>query len=98
MRGKSALLVGIIIGVVVGNTRQGRAAFRSVGERVSGIWQDRRVQERVEDIQAQLKERVPVVGDDIAEAIDRVKPAKSATSTPASGTDPLGGVGAANLG
>jgi gas vesicle protein len=98
MRGKSALLVGIIIGVVVGNTRQGRAAFRSVGERVSGIWQDRRVQERVDDIQAQLKERVPVVGDDIAEAIDRVKPAKTAKPPAASGTDPLGGVGAANLG
>lgn len=95
MRGKSALLVGIIIGVVLGNTRQARAAFRAAGERVAGVWQDSRVQDRINDIQAQLKERVPVVGDDIAEAIDRVKPAKPAAST---GTDPLGGVGSANLG
>jgi hypothetical protein len=98
MRGKSALLIGIVVGVVLGNTRQGRSAFRAAGERVSRLWNDSRVQQRVDDIQAQVKERVPVVGDEIAEAIDRVKPAPRTKPATSSGTDPLGGVGAANLG
>jgi hypothetical protein len=98
MPGKAALLVGVVIGVIIGNTRQGRAAFRSAGERVSRAWNDTRVQQRVDDIQTQVKERIPVVGDDIAEAIDRVKPAAKQKSAASSGPDPLGGVGAANLG
>jgi hypothetical protein len=76
MHGKNALVVGIIAGVVIGNTKQGREAFRAVADRASKLWADDRVQDRVGDLQKQVK-KVPVVGDDLSDAIDKAKPAKA---------------------
>jgi len=76
MRGTGALVVGIIAGVAIGNTKQGRAAFREVGKRLTTLWNDDRVQDRVSDLQSQVK-KVPVVGDDLSDAIDKAKPAKA---------------------
>jgi len=73
MRGTTALVVGIIAGVAIGNTKPGRDAFRAVGDRAATLWRDDRVQERVGDLQKQVK-KVPIVGDDLSDAIGRTKP------------------------
>ncbi len=80
MHGKNALVVGLIAGVIIGNTKQGREAFRTVADRASKLWADDRVQDRVGDLQTQVK-KVPVVGENLSDAIDKAKPAQSERST-----------------
>jgi len=77
MGSRAGLLVGVIAGAIFATTPQGKKVIADVKERATDLWGRPNVQRRVSDVQATVRERVPVVGDDIADAIGRTKPAAS---------------------
>ena len=73
MRGRTLILLGVVAGVIIGNTPQGRKAYKEAGRRVAGLWRDPRVQARVDDLQKGVA-KVPGVGPDLAGFIDSARP------------------------
>ncbi|CAN5274387.1 hypothetical protein BH11ACT3_BH11ACT3_23550 [soil metagenome] len=84
MNARALLLIGAIAGVIIGNTSQGRRAYKEAGRRVAELWRDPRVQSRVDDVEKGVRD-IPVVGDDVAGFIKSKRPA--ATETAAASTD-----------
>lgn len=77
MRGALPLLIiGAIAGAVFASTPQGKKVVGDVKKKAEDVWAQPNVQSTVNDIQGKVRD-VPVVGADIADAIDRVKPATS---------------------
>lgn len=77
MRGALPLLIiGAIAGAVFASTPQGKKVVGDVKKKAEDVWAQPNVQSTVSDIQGKVRD-VPVVGADIADAIDRVKPAAS---------------------
>ena len=77
MRGALPLLIiGAIAGAIFASTDQGKKVVSDVKKKAGDVWSQDNVQSTVNDIQGKVRD-VPVVGGDIADAIDRVKPAKS---------------------
>jgi hypothetical protein len=64
-----AVGAGIAIGFVLG-ARQGRPAYDRIVERVRGIRRDPDVRKVVGTAQDTLRDKVPVVGDAVADALD----------------------------
>jgi hypothetical protein len=74
MRGRGLLLIGAIAGLVFAATPQGRTVIDDVKHKAADAWGRPDVQRRVGDVEQQVRKNVPVVGDDIADAINRVRP------------------------
>jgi hypothetical protein len=60
MRGKILLLAGVAVGYVLG-TRAGREKYNELVSTANKLWNDPRVQERVEQVQGFVKEKGPEV-------------------------------------
>lgn len=70
------LIVGAIAGAIFASTPQGKKVVDDVKKKAKSTWEDPNVQNTVSDIQGKVRDNVPYVGEDIADAIGRVKPAK----------------------
>jgi hypothetical protein len=64
-----AVGAGLAIGFVLG-ARQGRPAYDRIVSRVRSIRRDPHVREAVGTAQDVLRDKVPVVGDSVADALD----------------------------
>ena len=70
MKNKLLLGVGIATGYVLGS-RSGRAAYDKLKARAAGIWDSQPVQEKVTGATAALKEKAPVMAEQLTEAARR---------------------------
>lgn len=68
MRGKTAFLVGGVIGYVLG-TRAGREQFERIAGRARRAWEDPRVQEKVADATQRATSFVQDVAPDLKEKV-----------------------------
>ena len=80
MGARAGLLVGIVAGAIFATTPQGRKIISDVRGKAMDAWGQPTVQRRVSDVQAQVRKNVPVVGDDIADAIGRTRPQGSSSA------------------
>jgi len=83
MSARLFILVGVVAGVLLGNTEQGRKLYTEAGKRVAALWRDPRVQSRVGDIQDRVAD-VPVLGETASDFIKSTRPTGDAGGTPAS--------------
>ncbi|MFJ5861898.1 YtxH domain-containing protein [Pseudarthrobacter sp. NPDC092439] len=70
MKNKLLLGVGIATGYVLGS-RSGRAAYDKLKARAAGIWDSPPVQEKVTSATDAIKEKAPVMADQLTEAARR---------------------------
>jgi len=75
MRGKALLFVGMIAGAIFATTPQGKKVIGDVRKNVSAAWSRPDVQRTVSNVEDTVRTRVPVVGENIADAIAKAKPA-----------------------
>ena len=68
MRGKTAFLVGGVIGYVLG-TRAGREQFERVAGQARRVWEDPRVQEKVADASQRATSFVQDVAPDLKDKV-----------------------------
>lgn len=94
MNGKILLLVGGAIGYVIG-ARQGRAAYDRLAAQAQRIWENPDLQRTVTKAQTFAKEKVPVVGEMVSDAIDNVKPEGGGSGSSGSGSSGSGSTGSA---
>lgn len=73
------IIIGAIAGAAIASTPQGRKTIDDLLKRGRTQWRQPGVQRFVSDAQDDIRAKVPVVGDTIADAIDKTKPA---TPTP----------------
>jgi hypothetical protein len=66
MRGKILLLVGLGVGYVLG-TRAGREQYEKIKDNAQKLWNDPRVQQRVDDVQGFVKDKAPEVADFVSD-------------------------------
>lgn len=71
MRGKGLLLIGAIAGLVFAATPQGRKIIDDVKGKAMDAWGRPDVQSRVGDVSDTVRRKVPGVGDDLADIIDK---------------------------
>jgi hypothetical protein len=69
------LLVGLIAGAILATTPQGRKVMDDAKKKATDMWSSPDVQKTVNDVQRQVRENVPVVGETIADGIEKTKPA-----------------------
>ncbi len=75
--GKLVFLAGLGIGFVLG-ARQGRGAYEKLKAQAAGAWNNPTVQKGVAQAQGVIRDKVPVVGEKVSDAIDSAK-AKTAS-------------------
>ena len=75
MRGKSLMVVGAIVGALFASTPQGQKVVEQVRQGARDLWRRQDVQSTVSGLQDTVRAKVPVVGDTLADAVDKVKPA-----------------------
>jgi hypothetical protein len=80
MQGKILFAVGLGLGYVLG-ARQGRGRYEKLKRQASDVWQSGTVQRGVADAQKLARENVPVVGDKIADVVEKVKSATGANES-----------------
>lgn len=90
MRGKILFVVGLGVGYVLG-TRAGREKYDQMKSAVMKLWNDPRVQQRVDDAQEFVKDKAPEVAEFLADGAKKVVAQVSGskaptTSKPASGS------------
>ncbi len=68
MRGKTAFLVGGVIGYVMG-TRAGREQFEKIAGQARRVWEDPRVQEKVSDASHRATSFVQDVAPDLKDKV-----------------------------
>ena len=68
MAGKLTLLVGLGAGYVLG-TRSGRARYDQIAQKVQGVWNDPRVQEKAGRAQQLLRDRTSGSADSDAGSV-----------------------------
>lgn len=90
MKSRGLLLLGALAGIVFAMTPQGRKVIDDVKDKALDAWGRPDVQRRVSDVQSTVRKNVPVVGETLADAVDRVKPS-SAGSSGGSGDEGLAG-------
>lgn len=71
MRGKILFVVGLGVGYVLG-TRAGREKYDQMKAAVSKLWNDPRVQKRVDDAQEFVKDKAPEVAEFLADGAKKV--------------------------
>ena len=74
MRGKGMLLIGAVAGAIVATTPQGRKAVDDVMKKVQDLWSSPDVQRTVSNVQDTIRDKVPFVGENIADGIGKTKP------------------------
>ncbi|MBI5159936.1 MAG: YtxH domain-containing protein [Micrococcales bacterium] len=84
MRGKFLFVVGAAVGYVVG-TRQGRQAYVKLKGRAEDLWKAPAVQNSVESAREFVKDKVPIVGEKVAQV---GKKAATAAADKLPGSDP----------
>lgn len=77
MRGKALLFVGMIAGAIFATTPQGKKVIGDVRKNVNAAWSRPDVQRTVSNVEDAVSTRVPVIGEDIANAIAKSKPART---------------------
>ena len=92
MKGKILLLVGLGVGYVLG-TRAGRERYEQIKDAASKLWNDPRVQKRVDQAEDFVKDKAPEVAEFLADGAKTVvskvsgsTPPKTATRKPSSGS------------
>jgi hypothetical protein len=71
MRGKILFVVGLGVGYVLG-TRAGREKYDQMKAAVTKLWNDPRVQKRVDDAQEFVKDKAPEVAEFLADGAKKV--------------------------
>lgn len=84
MRSRGLLLLGALAGVVFAMTPKGRQVIDDVKAKAVDAWGRPDVQRRVRDVQTKVRD-VPVVGETLADVVDRVKPTATASGTGGAG-------------
>lgn len=79
MRGKILFVVGLGVGYVLG-TRAGREKYDQMKAAVTKLWNDPRVQKRVDDAQEFVKEKAPEVAEFLADGAKKVVSQVSASA------------------
>lgn len=82
MRGKILFVVGLGVGYVLG-TRAGREKYDQIKATVSKLWNDPRVQQRVDDAQEFVKDKAPDVAEFLADGAKKVVSQVSGAKAPA---------------
>ena len=72
--------LGAIAGAIFATTPQGRKTIADIRKKAANAWAQPNLQRRVSDGQTQVRDRVPFVGNDIADAIGRTKPPAAGAS------------------
>ncbi len=81
MRGKILFVVGLGVGYVLG-TRAGREKYDQMKAAVEKLWNDPRVQKRVDDAQDFVKDKAPEVAEFLADGAKKVVAQVSGTKAP----------------
>ena len=88
MRGKILFAAGLAVGYVFG-TRAGRERYEQLKSAANGFWNDPRVQQRVDQVEDFVKEKVPEVAEFVSDGakkvVDQVT-GRGASDKPASGS------------
>ena len=92
MKGKILLLVGLGVGYLLG-TRAGRERYEQIKDAASKLWNDPRVQKRVDQAEDFVKDKAPDVAEFLADGAKTVvskvsgsTPPKTAARKPATTT------------
>ncbi|MBN9605523.1 MAG: YtxH domain-containing protein [Actinomycetales bacterium] len=88
MRGKILFVVGLGLGYVLG-TRAGREKYEQMKTAAQRVWNDPRVQARVDDVQDFVKDKAPEVAEFVTDNAKKVVASvqgKSSTATPKKST------------
>ena len=80
VKGKILLLVGLGVGYVLG-TRAGRERYEQIKDAASKLWNDPRVQKRVDQAEDFVKDKAPEVAEFLADGAKNVV-SKVSGSTP----------------
>ena len=80
MKGKILLVVGLGVGYLLG-TRAGRERYEQIKEAASKLWNDPRVQQRVDQAEDFVKDKAPEVAEFLADGAKTVV-SKVSGSTP----------------
>jgi hypothetical protein len=89
MYGKVLLVAGLAVGYVLGS-RRGREGYEKLKRQASETWRNPNVQRTVSQAQKFAQEKIPVVGDAISGAVDKVNDAAGAESTSSTGASGAG--------
>jgi hypothetical protein len=91
MQGKLLLVAGLAVGYVLG-ARRGREGYDKLKRQASETWRSPNVQRTVSSAQQFAKDKIPVVGDAISDAVKKVNDAatESAGTTGTTGTGTTG--------
>jgi hypothetical protein len=85
VKGKILLLVGLGVGYVLG-TRAGRERYEQIKDAASKLWNDPRVQQRVDQAEDFVKDKAPEVAEFLADGaktvVSKVSGSKVSGSTP----------------
>jgi hypothetical protein len=71
MRGKILFITGIAVGYVLG-AKAGRERYEQIARSASKLWNDPRVQDRVETVEEFVKDRTPEVVEAVAGGVKTV--------------------------
>ena len=82
MKGKILLVVGLGIGYVLG-TRAGRERYEEIKAAADKLWNDPRLQKRVDDAQDFVKDKAPEVAEFLADGAKKVVAQVSGSKAPA---------------
>ncbi len=82
MKGKILLVVGLGIGYVLG-TRAGREKYDEMKAIAQKLWNDPRVQKRVDEAQDFVKDKAPEVAEFLADGAKKVVSQVSGSKAPA---------------
>ena len=85
MKGKILLVVGLGVGYVLG-TRAGRERYEQIKDAASKLWNDPRVQQRVDQAEAFVKDKAPEVAETLADGAKTVVSKVSGSTPPKSST------------
>ena len=80
MKGKILLVVGLGVGYILG-TRAGRERYEQIKDAASKLWNDPRVQQRVDQAEDFVKDKAPEVAEFLADGAKTVV-SKVSGSTP----------------
>jgi hypothetical protein len=85
VKGKILLVVGLGVGYLLG-TRAGRERYEQIKDAASKLWNDPRVQKRVDQAEDFVKDKAPEVAEYLADGAKTVVSKVSGSGSPKSST------------
>jgi hypothetical protein len=85
VKGKILLVVGLGVGYLLG-TRAGRERYEQIKDAASKLWNDPRVQQRVDQAEDFVKDKAPEVAEFLADGAKNVVSKVSGSTAPKSST------------